>query len=114
MPEQRLLTAGLRELANKAGVEVTINKAGSMFTVFFTSGPVTDFDSASTADRERFGVFFRSMLEQGVLLPPSQFEAAFVSAAHTEPDIDATLKAAHGAFEMVASTAKPAPAASPL
>lgn len=101
------LTAGLREAASKARVDVTINTVGSMFTVFFTPSPVTDFDSASAADRERFAAFFRAMLEQGVLLPPSQFEAAFVSAAHTEPDIEATLKAAREAFETVASHAAP-------
>jgi len=105
------LTAGLKELADKAGVNVTINRAGSMFTVFFTAAPVTDFDSASAADRERFAVFFRAMLDHGVLLPPSQFEAAFVSAAHTEPDITATLEAAREAFALIAGPAKPAPAA---
>lgn len=102
------LTAGLNDLARAARVDITINRVGSMFTVFFTSRPVTDFDSASTADREKFASFFRAMLEEGVLLPPSQFEAAFVSAAHTEPDIEATLKAAHHAFEAVAGEAKPA------
>jgi glutamate-1-semialdehyde 2,1-aminomutase len=105
------LTAGLRELADKARVAVTINRAGSMFTVFFTPNPVTDFDSASAADRDRFACFFREMLDRGVLLPPSQFEAAFLSAAHTEPDLDATLEAAREAFESVASQAKTAAAA---
>ncbi len=97
------LTTGLRELAGKAGVKVIINRVGSMFTVFFTSRPVTDFDSASAADRNQFACFFRAMLDRGILLPPSQFEAAFLSAAHTEPDIEATLEAAREAFEAVAS-----------
>ena len=105
------LTTGLGELASKAGIEVTINRVGSMFTVFFTRGPVTDFDSACTADRERYACFFREMLDRGILLPPSQFEAAFLSAAHTEPDLDATLAAARDAFEAVSIQMKKTPAA---
>jgi glutamate-1-semialdehyde 2,1-aminomutase len=76
-----------------------------MFTVFFTAGPVVDFDSALQSDRERFASFFRAMLEGGVLFPPAQFEAAFVSAAHAERDIDATLTAARDAFALVQSPA---------
>ena len=72
-----------------------------MFTVFFTPGPVFDFDSALQADRERFAGFFRAMLDGGVLLPPSQFEAAFLSAAHTDKDIEATLAAAQDGFAML-------------
>jgi glutamate-1-semialdehyde 2,1-aminomutase len=105
------LTAGLVELAAKARIEVTINRVGSMFTVFFTRGPVTDFDSASASDRERYACFFREMLDRDVLLPPSQFEAAFLSAAHTEPDLDATLAASREAFEAVSTQMKTAPAA---
>jgi glutamate-1-semialdehyde 2,1-aminomutase len=105
------LTGGLVELAAKAGIEVTINRVGSMFTVFFTRGPVTDFDSACTADRERYACFFREMLDRGVLLPPSQFEAAFLSAAHTDPDLDATFAAAWEAFQAVSMQMKTAPAA---
>ena len=92
------LAEGLRTAARKAGVPVTVNRVGSMFTVFFAEGPVVDYDSALTADRERFARFFRALLEQGVLLPPSQFEAAFLSAAHTDADIAATLAAAAQAF----------------
>ena len=105
------LTAGLGELAAKAGVEVTINRVGSMFTVFFARGPVTDFDSACTAGRERYASFFREMLDRGILFPPSQFEAAFLSAAHTEPDLDATLAAAREAFVAVSAQIKATPAA---
>ena len=101
------LTASLQRLALEAGVEVSINRVGSMFTVFFTPEPVTDFDSACTADRECFAVYFRTMLERGVLLPPSQFEAAFVSAAHTDRDVDATLEAAREAFSAVAGHRNP-------
>ena len=106
------LAAELRELARNAGVEVTVNRAGSMFTVFFIPGPVTDYDSAAAADRERFARFFRAMLERGILLPPSQFEAAFVSAAHTDSDVEATLAAAREAFEVVAKRNDDGPAMS--
>jgi glutamate-1-semialdehyde 2,1-aminomutase len=72
---------------------VTVNRVGSMFTFFFTEGPVTDYESAKRSDTERFGRYFRAMLERGVYLAPSQFEAAFVSAAHTEEDIRRTVAA---------------------
>ena len=75
-----------------------MNRVGSMFTFFFTSQPVTDYESAKRSDTARFARFFRAMLEQGVYLAPSQFEAAFVSAAHSEEDIRRTLAAARQAF----------------
>ena len=96
------LGEGLAECARRAGVEVCVNRAGSMFTVFFTPGPVVDFDTANGADREAFACFFQAMLEGGILLPPSQFEAAFVSAAHTDRDVERTLRAAKKAFLAVA------------
>ena len=71
----------------------TVNRAGSMFTIFFTSKLVTDYDSAKTSDTTRFAEFHRRMLERGVYWPPSQFEAAFVSAAHTEEDVRKTVAA---------------------
>jgi glutamate-1-semialdehyde 2,1-aminomutase len=77
---------------------VTVNRTGSMFTFFFTSGPVTDYESAKRSDTGRFGRFFQAMLERGIYLAPSQFEAAFVSAAHTEDDIRRTAAAAREAF----------------
>ncbi len=77
---------------------ITVNRVGSMFTFFFTDGPVTDYESAKRSDTARFGRFFRAMLERGVYLAPSQFEAAFVSAAHTEEDIQQTVAAAREAF----------------
>jgi glutamate-1-semialdehyde 2,1-aminomutase len=77
---------------------VTVNRVGSMFTCFFTNEPVADYASAKRSDTERFGRFFRAMLERGVYLAPSQFEAAFVSAAHTERDIDETIAAAQETF----------------
>jgi glutamate-1-semialdehyde 2,1-aminomutase len=77
---------------------VTINRVGSMFTLFFTPGPVTDWDSAKRSDTARFAKFFHFMLERGVYLAPSQFEAGFVSVAHSEQDIRATVEAAREFF----------------
>ena len=88
------LEDGLRRAARDAGATVTINRVGSMITVFFCAGPVTDYASAKASDTKRFGRFFHAMLERGVYLPPAQFEAAFVSLAHGEAEIDATLAAA--------------------
>ena len=93
---ERLEAQGAKlEAAAPAGV--TVNRVGSMFTYFFTDGPVTDWESAKKCDTARFGQFFRRMLESGVYLAPSQFEAAFVSAAHTDEDIDKTIAAAREA-----------------
>jgi glutamate-1-semialdehyde 2,1-aminomutase len=77
---------------------VRINRVGSMFTVFFTARTVIDFATAKMCDTQHFGSYFRSMLEQGIYLAPSQFEAAFISAAHTVEDIDETVRAARKAF----------------
>jgi glutamate-1-semialdehyde 2,1-aminomutase len=92
------LESGLLQAAAKARAPIRVNRVGSMFTVFFTDRDVTDFDSAKTCDTQRFNRFFHSMLEQGVYLPPSQFEAAFLSAAHTDADVDRTVEAAVKAF----------------
>jgi glutamate-1-semialdehyde 2,1-aminomutase len=89
-----LLEKGLLDAAAKAGVPVRVNRVGSMFTLFFTDREVVDFEAAKSCDTQRFNRFFHSMLEQGVYWPPSQFEAAFISAAHTEADIDRTAAAA--------------------
>jgi glutamate-1-semialdehyde 2,1-aminomutase len=83
-------------IAAVAPTGVTTNRIGSMFTWFFTSRPVTDYDSAKQSDTARFAAFHRHMLEHGIYLPPSQFEAAFVSAAHTEDDIARTNQAVRG------------------
>ena len=72
-----------------------------MFTLFFTKEPVRDFASAKTCDTARFNRFFHRMLEQGIYLPPSQFEAAFISALHTDTDIDRTVKAVEHALSAV-------------
>lgn len=88
------LEAGLRSIFGSVHQQVTINRRGSMFTLFFTGGPVTDFDSAKTSDTGRFTSYFGHMLDNGVYLPPSQFEACFISAAHSREDLDRTIKAA--------------------
>ncbi|MGD0100109.1 MAG: glutamate-1-semialdehyde 2,1-aminomutase [Acidobacteriota bacterium] len=97
------LVAGLQRAAEQAGVPVQINRIGSMFTVFFTSSPVTNFQTAKTSDTTRYGKFFHSMLQQGVYFPPSQFETCFVSLAHTRSDIRSTVNAAREAFKITAT-----------
>jgi glutamate-1-semialdehyde 2,1-aminomutase len=93
-----MLADGLESAAKAAGVPVQINRAGSVLTVFFTATQVRDYDTAKTSDTARFGRFFGAMLEAGVYLPPSQFEAWFLSLAHTEREIARTIKAARAAF----------------
>ncbi|HVQ28999.1 MAG TPA: aspartate aminotransferase family protein, partial [Vicinamibacteria bacterium] len=88
------LEAGLRRAVAETHTTATLNRVGSMITLFFCAGPVIDYASAKASDTTLFGRFFHAMLERGVYLPPAQFEAAFVSLAHTEADIDETLKAA--------------------
>lgn len=88
------LVKGLKEIMDKEGIPVYAERAGSMFTIFFTDKTVTDADSARTCDTEKFAKFFRRMLEQGIYLAPSQFEACFVSMAHSKKDIERTIDAA--------------------
>ena len=85
------LADGVLDVFRKAGVPAVINRACGLMTVFFTNNEVTDMDSASATDREAFGAFFHGMVDNGVYLPPSQFESWFVSTAHTDADIDLTL-----------------------
>lgn len=85
------LEARAAKLCASAPAGVTVNRVGSMFTLFFAGGPVTDWESAKRSDTARFGRFFRAMLDHGIYLAPSQFEAAFVSAAHSEEDIRRTV-----------------------
>ena len=92
------LTEGVVAAAKDAGVPFCCNRVGSMFTWFFSDGPVTDWTSAAQCDTKAFARFFRAMLDKGVYLPPSQFEAAFLSAAHSEKDIHHTIAAARQAF----------------
>lgn len=92
------LEAGLREAATAAGVPHQFARVGSMMTLFFAAEPVMDWPTASRCDTARFGRWFWGLLDRGVYLPCSQFEALFVSAAHSEADIDATIAAAREAF----------------
>ena len=92
------LVDGITEAAKTAKVELCSNRVGSMFTWFFNPGPVTDWGSASKSNTEAFGKFFSKMLDQGIYLPPSQYEAAFLSAVHTEEDVQKTIAAAKQAF----------------
>jgi glutamate-1-semialdehyde 2,1-aminomutase len=92
------LVEGVTAAGKVAKVPLSSNRVGSMFTWFFTEGPVTDWESAAKADTAAFGKFFRGMLDAGVYLPPSQFEAAFLGAAHTEEDVQKTIEAARKAF----------------
>ncbi|HZC67673.1 MAG TPA: glutamate-1-semialdehyde 2,1-aminomutase [Nitrospirales bacterium] len=94
----RQLGQGLSRAAREAGIASTLNRMGSMMTLFFTPGPVTDYASAKKSDTQAYAKFFRAMLNQGIYLAPSQFEAAFLSTAHTPADINKTLKAARAAF----------------
>ena len=95
------LVLGVAAAAKDAGVALCHNRVGSMFTWFFQAGPVTDWDSASKSNTDAFGKFFRSMLDSGVYLPPSQYEAAFLGAAHTDEDVQRTVAAAKQAFAAV-------------
>jgi glutamate-1-semialdehyde 2,1-aminomutase len=97
----RRLCEGLAESAREAGVATVTNRVGSMFTTFFTDADVTDWPSAAKSDRERYGRFFHAMLEEGVYLAPSQFEAAFIGVAHTDELIDRTIEAARRAFRVL-------------
>ncbi|HUO24295.1 MAG TPA: glutamate-1-semialdehyde 2,1-aminomutase [Candidatus Aquilonibacter sp.] len=97
------LVSGVLQAAKDAGVTLCANRVGSMFTWFFTAGPVTDWDSASKSNIEQFGRFFRAMLDDGVYLPPSQYEAAFLGAAHSEEDVSRTIEVAKHAFSALRS-----------
>jgi glutamate-1-semialdehyde 2,1-aminomutase len=92
------LVDGVAAIAKDAGIPVRANRVGSMFTWFFTSNAVTDWNSASRSDTQAFARFHRIMLEDGVYLPPSQYEAAFLSAAHTEENVQQTIAAAKKAL----------------
>lgn len=95
------LIKGYEEASVEQGVPIQVNRVGSMVGVFFTSTPVTDFESAQTSNLEQFATYYRSMIESGVFLPPSQFEGLFLSTAHTDEDIDHTIAAVHTAFKQI-------------
>src|SRR5206468_3416266 len=95
------LAIGLTGAARDAGVPVQVNASGSLLTPFFTERPVRDFQSATSANTARYAMFFRAMLARGIYPPPSQFEAWFLSGAHTIKDIDRTVAAAREAMKVV-------------
>lgn len=97
------LAKGVAAAAAAAGVTMTVNRVTSMLTFFFNPGPVTDWDSAAASRTDLFAAFFRAMIERGVYLPCSQYEAAFVSAAFTDEDIEATIAAARASLKEVTS-----------
>jgi glutamate-1-semialdehyde 2,1-aminomutase len=97
-----VLTDGLKQAARSAGLPHCVNRVGSMWTLFFTDGPVTDYDSAKKSETTRFARFFWAMMERGVYLPCSQFEAAFDSVRHGEKEIEQTIAAAREALAEIA------------
>ncbi|MGB7923597.1 MAG: glutamate-1-semialdehyde 2,1-aminomutase [Pyrinomonadaceae bacterium] len=97
------LCDGMAEAAREAGVTVVTNRVGSMWTTFFTNAPVTDWATASKSSRELYAKFFHAMLDEGIYLAPSQFEAGFISTAHTDALLDRTVDAARKAFRLVSS-----------
>jgi glutamate-1-semialdehyde 2,1-aminomutase len=100
------LCAGLSSIAAEAGFKTVTNRVGSMWTSFFTEAPVTNWSTANRSDRELYGRFFHAMLDEGVYLAPSQFEAAFVSITHTEEIIEQTINAARKAFQSLVAQPK--------
>ena len=97
-----MLASGFAEAARSARVPLQVNAFGSLMTPFFTASPVRDYDSALTADTRAYATFFRAMLARGIYPPPSQFEAWFLSAAHTDRDVKKTVDAARAAMKAVA------------
>jgi glutamate-1-semialdehyde 2,1-aminomutase len=95
------LATGLAEAARAAGIPLQVNAFGSLVTPFFTDQAVRDYRSATRANTDHYAQFFRAMLARGIYPPPSQFEAWFLSAAHTVKDVKITLEAAHGAMKAV-------------
>jgi len=95
------LATGIKELANQYEIPITINRVGSMVGLFFTSEPVINYETAKKSDTNTFARYFRLMLENGVLLPPSQFEGMFVSIAHGEEEINKTLSAVEKTFKVL-------------
>jgi glutamate-1-semialdehyde 2,1-aminomutase len=97
----RQLEEGTTVNLKKLDLGYRINRVGSMFTLFFAEEVVVDYDSAMKSNSEKFATYFREMLDRGIYLPPSQFEAAFISSAHTEKDIDRTLQAQFRALQHI-------------
>jgi glutamate-1-semialdehyde 2,1-aminomutase len=102
----RRLVFGLRSELADAGIAAQINAIGSLATIFFTAGPVRNYTDAKRSDTKRYARFFREMLDRGIFLAPSQFEATFISAAHTSADVDRTLAAARESLQAIATDSK--------
>jgi glutamate-1-semialdehyde 2,1-aminomutase len=100
------LADGLADALERSGIEGSLNRVGSLLCLYFTAGPVRDWDGAEGADTARFAAYFHAMLKQGIYLAPSQFEAAFLSAAHTEEEISRTVDAARVALRAAAEAGK--------
>ncbi|KAB8134717.1 glutamate-1-semialdehyde 2,1-aminomutase [Gracilibacillus oryzae] len=96
------LVEGYRDAADKHGISLQINRAGSMVGVFFADTDVVNYETASSSNVERFALYYRTMIEEGVFLPPSQFEGLFLSTAHTDEDIEKTIQAADNSFAKIA------------
>lgn len=97
----RTLSEGLKQAAAEAGVSTFFTRVGAMSCIFFTDKEVTDYQSAKTSDTEKYATYFKKMLEQGIYLAPSQFEAAFISLSHTNEDIEKTISAGKAAFKEI-------------
>jgi glutamate-1-semialdehyde 2,1-aminomutase len=95
------LTEKISEIAEETFIPLSINRATGMFTLFFTEGPVTDYRTAKMSDTKRFAQFFIEMVDQGIYLPPSQFEAWFLSISHSQNDLDKTIEACDNAFKKI-------------
>ena len=98
------LASGLRAALRESGVPGQVNASGSLLTLFFAGDSIRNYAEAKKSDTARFAAFFREMLSRGVFLPPSQFEALFVSAAHTDEDIDRTIAAARASLKVVSKS----------
>ncbi|HLR08800.1 MAG TPA: glutamate-1-semialdehyde 2,1-aminomutase [Bacillota bacterium] len=92
------LTEGYRQAADEYGIPLQVNRAGSMVGFFFTDKPVVDYETARTSDLDLFAAYYRGMINEGIFLPPSQFEGVFLSTAHTDEDIERTIEAVHKVF----------------
>ncbi|HLE26179.1 MAG TPA: aminotransferase class III-fold pyridoxal phosphate-dependent enzyme, partial [Thermodesulfobacteriota bacterium] len=97
------LIEGLHKILKKLGIKAQINSVGSMFTLFFTDRQVIDYESALNSDTKMYSRFFKNLLSAGIMFPPSQFEAVFLSLAHTEREINITLRACYKALKETAS-----------
>jgi len=95
------LTDKISECAEERGIPFSINRTTGMFTLFFTEGPVKDYRTAKMSDTKRFAQFFIEMMNQGIYLPPSQYEAWFISLAHTQRDLDKTIEACEAALKKI-------------